>query len=154
MPVAPSRPCAREPRLSSEQCARVLSYLEAHFTEQIRLKDLATLIHVSAGHFCRAFKGSFGEQPRLYLMHRRMEHAKELMLLGDLPLSQVAVACGMVDQAHFCHTFRRVTGQTPGAWRRQNATGPVDGRLMVYLHSLRDPGSLPDPSPTQGLPPR
>jgi len=38
-------------------------------------------------------------------------------------LAQIAVACGLCDQAHLCKVFRRMTGMTPSAWRRASAEG-------------------------------
>lgn len=120
--------------LSQTQVTRVTAYIEARFAERVRLPELAAVAHVSVGHFCRAFKGSFGLRPRNYLMHRRMAHAKHLMVSSSDPLSQIALACGMVDQAHFSHVFRRVTGMTPSSWRRCNkAVSGVDGFKHVGL---------------------
>ena len=45
------------------------------------------------------------------------------MLASRLPLSQVALECGMCDQPHFCRVFRRIVGVNPGAWRRQFPAG-------------------------------
>jgi AraC-like DNA-binding protein len=112
-------PERRLPCLSPAQASLVRAYLETRVAEQVPLKELAGLVHLSIGHFCRAFKGSFRLRPRLYMTQRRMELAKELMLRDTRPLSQVALDCGMVDQSHFSRTFRRVTGQSPGAWRRR-----------------------------------
>jgi AraC-like DNA-binding protein len=41
------------------------------------------------------------------------------MLVSDNGLSDIALACGMTDQAHLCKIFRQMTGQTPAAWRRE-----------------------------------
>jgi AraC family transcriptional regulator len=40
------------------------------------------------------------------------------MVQTDAPLSHIALQCGFVDQAHLCRQFRKVTGETPAAWRR------------------------------------
>jgi AraC-like DNA-binding protein len=44
--------------------------------------------------------------------------AAECMLNTDAPLSEIALRCGLADQAHLCKVFRQFTGQTPAAWRR------------------------------------
>jgi transcriptional regulator GlxA family with amidase domain len=44
--------------------------------------------------------------------------ATQHMLQTDAPLSDIALRCGFVDQAHLCKHFRKVTGETPAAWRR------------------------------------
>jgi AraC-like DNA-binding protein len=79
---------------------------------------LAKLVSLSPSYFCRAFKESFGETPHAFVIRRRVERARTLMLTTSESLSQIALACGLVDQAHLCRCFRQVTGMTPGAWRR------------------------------------
>jgi AraC-like DNA-binding protein len=58
-------------------------------------------------------------------MKRRIRRAQQLMLTSRLRLSQVALECGMCDQAHLSRTFRRIVGTNPNAWRRQFLVGPA-----------------------------
>ena len=56
------------------------------------------------------------------------------MLASPLPLSQVALECGMCDQPHFCRVFRRIIGINPKAWRRQFPVGPApDGPVGTEI---------------------
>jgi hypothetical protein len=41
-----------------------------------------------------------------------------MMSTTQEPLSQIAIACGLCDQAHLCKVFRRMIGMSPSAWRR------------------------------------
>src|SRR5690606_2306493 len=72
---------------------------------------------------CRAFKESFGTTAHMHIIRLRLELAQRLMLTTDEPLSQIALACGLADQAHLSKLFRREMGETPSAWRRRNLTG-------------------------------
>ena len=123
MNVAYVRP---EARLSDVQVRMVAAHMEANLGLHIPLRQLAGVAHLSVGHFCRAFKGSFGERPRAYLMRRRVAYAKLLMLSTDLPLSQIALACGMADQPHFSNVFRRMTGETPSRWRLDHRRAGIE----------------------------
>ena len=49
---------------------------------------------------------------------RRVELVCTMMTTTREPLSQVALACGLSDQAHLCKVFRRTIGMSPSAWRR------------------------------------
>jgi len=100
---------------------RLKAFVEEHLSDPIRIPDLSDLVGLSVPHFSRAFRQSFGAPPHAYLIHRRLERARFLMLAGDLALSEVAVSCGFNDQAHLCKVFRRETGRTPAAWRRERA---------------------------------
>ena len=101
------------------QIRRVRDHVEAHLSRRILVSDLSTLVQRSEAHFARAFKKTFGVSPHAYVLRRRVEKASQLMLVSDDSLSDIALACGMTDQAHLCKAFRQVTGQTPAAWRRQ-----------------------------------
>jgi len=96
----------------------VLRYIDSNIGSPIGNNDLAALLSLSLGHFCRAFTSSFSTTPHAYILRWRVQRAKEMMNENCLPLSQIALDCGFADQAHFCRVFRQLTGLTPSAWRR------------------------------------
>jgi len=104
--------------LAPWQIRRVKAHVEAHLHATVRARDLAALSRLSASYFATAFKRSFGESPRTYLVRRRLERAQDMMLTTDHPLSFIALACGFADQAHLSRRFRQSTGGSPSAWRR------------------------------------
>jgi AraC family transcriptional regulator len=114
--------------LASWQANRLKSYIEGKLDSTIRAPDLAGLVRLSTSHFFRAFRKTFGESPVAYVMKRRMLRAQELMLKSRVSLSQVALECGMSDQAHFSRTFRRIVGTNPSVWRRQFLLDPTSGK--------------------------
>lgn len=104
--------------LAPWQVKRITAYVEDHISRPISLGDLARLVNLSASYFPVAFKSVFGASPHNYILQQRIEHAKKQMMISDAPLSEIALACGLSDQAHLSRTFRRITGTTPSAWRR------------------------------------
>jgi AraC family transcriptional regulator len=110
--------------LSPWQIRKVTSHVEAHLDRPIRNEDLATLVRLNPSHFGRAFRNSFGEPPHEYVIRRRVERAQGLMLSTDAPLSEIALDCGMADQAHLSRLFRRIVGESPRAWRRARIGAP------------------------------
>jgi len=103
------------------QARRVRDYIDAHLGCQILVADLGDLVQRSEGHFSRAFKHTFGDSPRSYLIRRRVELATRLMLESPARLSEIAQQCGFTDQAHLCKQFRQYMGETPAAWRRAHS---------------------------------
>jgi transcriptional regulator GlxA family with amidase domain len=97
---------------------RVIAHVEANLSKRIPVQELARLVGLSTSHFCRAFKCTFGESPRDYVLRRRIDVAQGLMLTTSAPLSSIAVGCGMYDQPHFTRSFHRIVGETPCTWRR------------------------------------
>jgi AraC family transcriptional regulator len=120
-------------RLLAWQARKVLDYIDRHITSRVRVADLGALVCRSEAYFSRSFRGTFGYSPHAFVIRRRVELAAKHMLQTDMSLSDIALGCGFVDQAHLCKHFRVVTGETPAAWRRANrAQGAdmerVDGR--------------------------
>ena len=104
--------------LPAWQARKVSTHIEGNISARIHIKQLARLVGLSASHFCRAFKCSFGTSPRDYVLRRRIEVAQALMLTTPARLSAIAVSCGMCDQQHFTRSFRRIVGESPSTWRR------------------------------------
>jgi transcriptional regulator GlxA family with amidase domain len=101
------------------QLKRVFDYIEAHLADRIAAAHLAALINVSTGQLFRAFKISVGVTPFRYIGRRRLELACTLIRTTREPLSQIALACGICDQAYLCKMFRRTIGMSPSDWRRE-----------------------------------
>lgn len=114
--------------LAPWQIRKVTSHIETNLDKPIKSGDLAALLDLNPCHFSRAFRNSFGDSPLEYVIRRRMERAQGLMLSTDAPLSQIALECGLADQAHFSRLFRRTVGESPKAWRRARVTGVAPRR--------------------------
>jgi AraC family transcriptional regulator len=115
---AAERSCPRG-GLAPWQAKLIRSHIEDRLGSNIRAADLACIVQFSTSHFFRAFRESFGDTPLAYIMKRRILHAQEMMLRSRQPLAQIALECGMCDQAHFTRVFHRVVGTNPQAWRRR-----------------------------------
>ena len=105
-------------RLLAWQARKVREYIDGHLTGPVAVADLCALVQRSEAHFSRSFRGTFGYSPHAFVIRRRVDLAAKHMLQTDMSLSDIALACGFVDQAHLCKHFRAVTGTTPAAWRR------------------------------------
>ena len=88
-------------------------YLETHYAENVSLETLAAHSGISPFHLVRLFRAQTGMPPHLYLTHIRIMRAKALLALG-IPITQVALAVGFVDQSHLTRRFKRIVGVPPG----------------------------------------
>lgn len=107
--------------LAPWQISKIRRYIDENIDESITLLKLADLTRLSVSYFSAAFKVSFGVSPHAYIIAQRVERAKRHIALTDAPLSEIALDCGLADQAHLSRIFRRHTGFTPSSWRRAHA---------------------------------
>jgi AraC-like DNA-binding protein len=82
------------------------------------LAELAAACSLSPSHFGRAFRRTTGLAPHAWLLQARVARSMTLLREPHVSLSEIALACGFVDQSHFTRVFVRRAGLTPGAWRR------------------------------------
>ena len=115
----------------------VVDYIETHLSEKIAAVDLADLVNLSRGQLSKAFKISVGVPPFRYIARRRLELACTMMRTTREPLSQVAVACGLCDQAHFSRLFRNEIGMSPSAWRRAILASATADVRIIDVASIR-----------------
>jgi AraC family transcriptional regulator len=101
--------------LSDRQLRRLTSYVEEHLDQDLSLDHLASVAHVSPSHLKTLFKRSTGLPVHEYVMQRRVERARLLLVRGDLPIAQVALEAGFAHQSHLARWMRRVLGVTPSA---------------------------------------
>jgi transcriptional regulator GlxA family with amidase domain len=104
--------------LAPWQVRCVKEYVEHELAERLTGAELARRVRLSEHHFCRAFRISLRQTPRTYIVGRRVQRAREMMMSGESTIGQIALECGFADQAHFNRCFRKLFGTSPGVWRR------------------------------------
>jgi AraC family transcriptional regulator len=120
--------------LATWRARKAVIYIESNLSGTILVEALARIAGVSCSSLYRTFRSRFGVTPHMYVTLKRVELAQVLMLTTNESLSQISLACGMTDQAHFTRIFRRLTGKTPGQWRtstRRQRELPATGRVAV-----------------------
>jgi len=103
------------------QKLRTEEMLRAHLEGNITIKELAAACSLSASHFGRCFRKSFGTSVHQRLIQLRIEHAQHLLLRTNNTLVDIALLSGFCDQAAFSRTFSRIEHMTPSCWRRVNS---------------------------------
>ena len=103
--------------MTRPQMQRVLDFIESHLADSLGLGELAQIAGMSQTRFLSGFKRTTGVSPHRYLMNRRVERAKVLLVDPELSLHEVAARLGYSEQASFSRVFRRIAQLTPGAYR-------------------------------------
>ena len=104
--------------LAPWQVKRFTTYVTENLDRPIRIYELAQVARLTSSYFSRAFKATFGMPVQDYIAIRRMNLACVLMLTTNDSLCQIALTCGLSDQAQFSRVFSKMFGQPPGVWRR------------------------------------
>lgn len=99
--------------LPSRHKRRVAEYIEAHFDSDLSLVELAGVAGLGVSQFKALFVRSFGLPVHQYVLRRRVERAKALLLSGGAPISQVALESGFSHQSHMARWLKRLHGLTP-----------------------------------------
>ncbi|MCP1846145.1 AraC-like DNA-binding protein [Bradyrhizobium sp. USDA 4524] len=104
-------------RLTVSQVRLISEYIRENLSADISLNDLAGFAKLSRTLFIQRFKASFRQTPHQYLIAERVQRGRELLTNSSLPVTQIALACGFSDQAHFGMCFKRAMGISPSAYR-------------------------------------
>lgn len=98
----------------------VRQFVQDHCHRKLRVADLAAKWGYSTRHLARLFKTQLGEPFSEYLSRVRIQTASHLLLDDTFPLKQVARKSGFNSMPAFVRSFKRVTGTTPGEYRRRS----------------------------------
>jgi transcriptional regulator GlxA family with amidase domain len=102
---------------------RVMSYLNVHYAEPVRLATLVKLATMSESQLQRFFKRCTRMTVSEYLNQLRIGRACALLMQSDRPIGQIAVDLGYGQASHFTRQFRATKGMTPMAFRRRYEAG-------------------------------
>jgi AraC-like DNA-binding protein len=96
----------------------ILYYIQENITQDISVTRLAEMAYTSRDHFTRTFKSIIGMPPSEYIIRKRLEKAKLLLLTTDASLSEIISLSGFHTTAYFCRIFKKYTSYTPEQFRR------------------------------------
>ncbi len=114
---ADDRPSAAAAGNEPGAVRKVRRYLEERYMENVTLDELVHLTGLSAFHLLRVFRNATGMPPHLYLEQVRVHRARAMLRSGS-SIADVSAFTGFADQSHFTRHFKRMTGVTPGQYRK------------------------------------
>lgn len=103
-------------------------FIDNHLQRDLSLAELAGLAGLSTFHFARALKQSTGRTPHQFVLARRLERARRLLVDTQESVASIAALCGFADQAHLTRTFRKHFGTVPTALREAQQVGLPAGK--------------------------
>lgn len=111
--------------------AKLQLWLDAHFADAVSVEVMAERAHCSPRTLLRRFKLATGMTPNEYLQRTRITAAQGRLIKGSMSIEAVAAAVGYQDRAAFAKLFKRLTGATPAAFRRQHGRTPAGTTVPV-----------------------
>ena len=104
--------------LGGHRLKQVLAFIEEQLAEDLSLGQIAAVAGVSASHVKTLFRKAMGTPVHRYVMERRVERAKTLLMQDRLTITEIALAAGFAHQSHMARHMRRVLGVAPRAMKR------------------------------------
>ncbi|MBQ6551041.1 MAG: AraC family transcriptional regulator [Lachnospiraceae bacterium] len=98
----------------------VTAYINEHFKEDPSIETLAAQTNLSSYYFIRIFRKETGMTPHEYIINLKMDFAKYLLKKTNLSIKDICYECGFRNVSVFCAAFRKMTGQTPTAFRKKD----------------------------------
>ncbi|RCW64251.1 response regulator transcription factor [Saliterribacillus persicus] len=97
----------------------VITYIEAHFYEEISLKDVANYVHLNASYLSALFKEQLDLTFSDYVTRRRVQEAKKLLLTTDFTITEIAEKVGYNTPKYFIKIFKQAEEITPHVYRKK-----------------------------------
>ncbi|MEG1012094.1 MAG: AraC family transcriptional regulator [Ruthenibacterium sp.] len=117
--AAPAPYTAGEQLKHKKIISEVLDYINEHYSEEIKLSELADRLYINQSYLCREFKKSTGFSLTKYIANKRIREARELLRNTQISVAEVAITVGYNNITHFNWIFKKETGISPSEFRKQ-----------------------------------
>lgn len=97
----------------------MLDYMNTHYSEDISIQTLADLCYINPNYASQLFKQETGSTFSSYLTNLRIQRAIQLLTSTDMAVFLIASHVGYRDYFYFAKVFKKITGTTPTAYRKE-----------------------------------
>jgi AraC-like DNA-binding protein len=104
----------------------VMNYVQHHYNQDISLESAARRLNMSRNYLSTYFREKTGMTFTDYLNTFRIARAKELLSVKDIQIQEVATQIGYLNTNSFIRMFKKISGMTPGEYRRSLLLGDED----------------------------
>jgi AraC family transcriptional regulator len=104
----------------SQKIKKVVEYVNIHYAEQIRTKDLSSVCGMSFSHFHRIFTQVMNDTPNNLIIKVRLDKAKEYIVRTEFTMYDIAEKCGFDNVSYFSYLFKQKTGLSPSEFRKKH----------------------------------
>jgi AraC-like DNA-binding protein len=115
----------REHTACGTALGRVRALIDTQCSLPLDLSTLSAEAGLSRFHFLRLFRAAFHETPHQYLIRRRIDMAKELLVLSAKSVTDICFEVGFESLGSFSAAFHRIVGWPPSEYRARS----IDQRL-------------------------
>jgi LacI family transcriptional regulator len=105
--------------VSNEYIAKIVHYIEEHYTDEISIDELTQLVPLSRRNLEIKFKDEMGTSIYQFILLCRIEYFANLLLITDLPLFDLALQSGFNDCKNISRIFKKIKGNTPIEFRNK-----------------------------------
>jgi AraC-like DNA-binding protein len=126
---------SREVEDLNRRLLRARDAMDRAYAEPLDVRAVAAVAHISAAHFSRSFRATFGETPHRYLQRRRVERSMFLLRETDRSVTDICLDVGFTSLGTFSRTFREIVGETPSGYRVAN--GPMVAPNCFQMMAMR-----------------
>ena len=112
--------CRDRPIQQEENIYQILDYIDQHLGGDLSLNQMAQMFGYNPSYFSKFFYRNTGAHFSKYLLQRKLDRSRQLLLSTTMPLEQLAKSVGFYDASHFIRKFRESEGISPSRYRKQH----------------------------------
>jgi transcriptional regulator GlxA family with amidase domain len=106
-------------RIVSPAVQQIKHYLDQHIEDHVTLEQLSNIVCMTTRHINRVFKQELGTTPYNYLLERKIDSARNLLMNTNLPIAAIAGKLRFTDSFYFSNIFKKKTGLSPLNYRKE-----------------------------------